>query len=79
MHVKELDRYISDWMSEHSLEEVSELLHKESVPMGPVYNIQDIMENIHAQFREMVTTVVDNGKKIKTENIFPKFSRTPEI
>ena len=77
VHVKELDRYISDWMSEHSLEEVSELLHKESVPMGPVYNIQDIMENIHAQFREMVTTVVDNGKKIKTKNIFPKFSRTP--
>ena len=77
VHVKELDRYISDWMSEHSLEEVSELLHKESVPMGPVYNIQDIMENIHAQFREMVTTVVDNGKKIKTENIFPKFSSTP--
>ena len=77
VHVKELDRYISDWMSKHSLEEVSELLHKESVPMGPVYNIQDIMENIHAQYREMVTTVVDNGKKIKTENIFPKFSCTP--
>ena len=34
VHVKELDRYISDWMSRHSLEEVSELLHKESVPMG---------------------------------------------
>jgi formyl-CoA transferase len=77
VHAQELDEYISDWMSGHTLEEVSQLLHRESVPMGPVYNIQDIMENIHAQFREMVTTVVDNGKKIKTENIFPKLSRTP--
>ena len=77
VHVKELDKYISDWMSAYTLNEVSELLHKESVPMGPVYNIQDIMENTHAQFREMVTTIIDNGKKIKTENIFPKLSRTP--
>ncbi len=76
-NVEELDKHVSKWMSGHTLDEVSELLHKESVPMGPVYNIQDIMENVHAQFREMVTTVVDNGKKIKTENIFPKLSRTP--
>jgi formyl-CoA transferase len=45
--------------------------------MGPIYNIEDIKNNVHAQAREMITNIIDNGRSLKTENVFPKLSRTP--
>jgi formyl-CoA transferase len=45
--------------------------------MGPVFNIEDIMNNIHAQAREMIINISDNGKNLNTENVFPKMSKTP--
>ena len=77
LNVEELDKHISEWMMEHNLEEVSKILHEASVPMGPIYNIEDIMNNVHAQAREMITNIIDNGRSLKTENVFPKLSRTP--
>ncbi len=77
LNVEELDKHISEWMMEHNLEEVSKILHEASVPMGPIYNIEDIINNVHAQAREMITNIIDNGRSLKTENVFPKLSRTP--
>ena len=77
VNVDELDEYISEWMSKHSLQEVTSVLQKEAVPMGPVFNIEDIMNNIHAQAREMIINISDNGKNLNTENVFPKMSETP--
>lgn len=77
LNVVELDNHISEWMMEYTLEEASKILHEASVPMGPIYNIEDIMNNVHAQAREMITNIKDNGRSLKTENVFPKLSRTP--
>ena len=77
VNVDELDEYISEWISKHSLQEVTSVLQKEAVPMGPVFNIEDIMNNIHAQAREMIINISDNGKNLNTENVFPKMSKTP--
>jgi formyl-CoA transferase len=77
VHVNELDDYISEWMQNHTLEEASSILHKEDVPMGPVFNIEDIMNDVHAKAREMVINIFDNGKNLHTENVFPKLSKTP--
>jgi len=77
LNVKELDVYISDWIGKYSLKEVSKILHENAVPVGPVFNIVDIMENAHAKAREMIVEVDDNGLKLPTESVFPKMSRTP--
>jgi formyl-CoA transferase len=77
LNVEELDVYISDWIGKYSLEEVSKILHENAVPVGPVFNIVDIMENAHAKAREMIVEVDDNGLKLPTESVFPKMSRTP--
>lgn len=77
LNAKELDEYISSWVGCHSLSQVTAIFQENSVPMGPVYNIEDIINDTHAKAREMIVNIIDNGRNLKTENVFPKLSKTP--
>ncbi|MBI37657.1 MAG: CoA transferase [Alphaproteobacteria bacterium] len=77
-NVVELDKVINEWTKSHSLDEVTTIFRQHLVPVGPVFDVNDIMNNLHAIFREMVVEIPDKeGLKLKMEGVFPKMVDTP--
>jgi crotonobetainyl-CoA:carnitine CoA-transferase CaiB-like acyl-CoA transferase len=77
-NVVDLDVYLDDWMAEHTLAEVTELLRKNEVPVGPVFNLADIADDGHAQARGMIIEVEDeDGATLPMEGVFPRLTATP--
>lgn len=73
-----LDGIITDWTLKQELQEAQKVLDEYDVPNGPIYNIEDIMNDVHYQAREMIKEVeVDDLGKLKMPGIIPKFSETP--
>ena len=74
----ELDEVIGEWTGRHGLEDVLKKLEGVQVPCGKIYNIQDIVEDIHFRARGMIEEHKLNDKEtIALPGIVPKLSRTP--
>lgn len=77
-NVEELDEIVGAWIGERDRDEVIRVLHGAAVPVGPIYNIADIAQDLHAQAREMIVRAPDDdGNELPMEGIFPKMSGTP--
>jgi len=77
-NVENLDSIVGKWMKEHSLKEIMSLLNENEVPVGPIFDIGDIIQDAHAQAREMVLKVPDEDRgTLLMEGVFPKMSQTP--
>jgi formyl-CoA transferase len=77
-HADELDEIIQEWIGEHSREKVVEHFEEHDVPVAPVYNIEDILEDEHYAEREAVISMDDDDLgEARVQNVFPKFSETP--
>lgn len=75
---EELDRAISAWTTQHNLEKVLEKLEAAQVPSGKIYNIQDIVEDVHYRARDMIQEfTLKDGEKITLPGIVPKLSESP--
>ena len=58
LNVEDLSReVIQEWVAEHTVDEVVEKLVEIGVPVGPVLNISQVLENEHAKAREMFVNV----------------------
>lgn len=55
-HKDLIDNAISDWACKYPSKEVIEKLEKEGIPCGPIYSIQDIVEDKHVQSRGILET-----------------------
>jgi formyl-CoA transferase len=74
----ELDAIIQAWMDEHTREEVMARFEACDATLGPVYNVEDILEDEHYQAREACVTVDDpDVGAVRVQNAFPRFSETP--
>ena len=77
-NVDALDEMVGKWMAEHALADIVDILRKNDVPVGPVYDIRDIIIDRHAKAREMVIESPDDDLgSLKMEGVFPKMSLTP--
>jgi crotonobetainyl-CoA:carnitine CoA-transferase CaiB-like acyl-CoA transferase len=77
-NVAALDAYIDEWMAQHKLADVVEILRAADVPFGPVNNIADIAADAHAQVRKMIVEAPDeNGTTLPMEGVFPRMTGTP--
>jgi len=77
-NVIELDLIMEEWIGERTLDEVITILRQNSVPVGPVMDVSDIISNPHAMARNMVVEVTDDdGSTLSMEGVFPKMSRSP--
>ena len=77
-HGDEVDGIVADWIVQHPLKKVLEILQESEVSIGPVYDIQQILEDPHVQSRETIIQMPDQDLgKVRIPNIAPKFSRTP--
>lgn len=77
-HVSFIDQVIEDWTKQYPLKVVQQRLDEAAVPVGPIYSIEDIVEDEHYQAREMLETVqLPDGEKVLVPGIVPKLSETP--
>lgn len=74
----ELDAIIQAWIGERSRADAIEHLESHSVPVAPVYNIEDIMHDEHFADRQAIVAVDDDELgEARVQNVYPKFSETP--
>ncbi len=77
IHQAKIDKALSDWCAQHSSREIIDTLEAARVPVGPIYSVQDMMDDPHYNARGMFETVEIDGKPLKIPAIMPKLSRTP--
>lgn len=77
-NIDEINQIVADWILPKTAVEVIELLEKHSVPCSQIYNIEDIVNDVHYQARESIIEVEHSRLgPLKMQGIVPKFSRTP--
>ncbi len=53
-HAEELDSLIEDWVEGRTTEEILRVLDEADVPVGPIYTVEDIVEDEQYDAREML-------------------------
>lgn len=76
---EQLDEYLLPFFSEHTLEQLREILEEHGVAHSSVNSVADLYNDPHVQDRENIISVFDYAlnKEIKMQGIVPKFSKTP--
>jgi formyl-CoA transferase len=75
---EELDSVIGQWCAEHDLDSVLAALNDAEVPAGKIYDIADIVRDVHYRARAMIeSAVLPDGQSLKIPGIVPKLSGTP--
>ena len=76
--VEQLDQIIEEWTKLHTQKEVQRILDEAGVPVGPIYSIEDIVNDEQFQSRDMLQTVtLPDGEEVLVPGIVPKLSETP--
>ncbi len=74
----ELDAAIGAWCGARDLDEVLAVLDGAEVPAGKIYDIADIVNDVHYRARGMIEEARSgSGKTVKVPGVIPKLSGTP--
>ena len=76
-HQAEVDGAIGEWTAQLTVEEVLEKLEEAQVPAGPIFSVQEMVDDPHFQARGLFEEVEAGGKPLKIPAILPKLSKTP--
>ncbi|MBB6522911.1 CaiB/BaiF CoA transferase family protein [Pseudoteredinibacter isoporae] len=76
-HEEEIDQILSGWCSARPIADVLSVMAEQRVPAGPIYNVEDMLEDPHYQARGMFERVEIDGKPLDIPAILPKLGRTP--
>jgi crotonobetainyl-CoA:carnitine CoA-transferase CaiB-like acyl-CoA transferase len=76
-HEAEIDAALADWCLKHNSGEIIAMLEEARVPVGPIYNVADMLEDPHFQARGLFEQVEINGQPLKIPAIVPRLERTP--
>lgn len=74
----ELDQVIGDWCAAHDLGDVLRVLEAAEVPSGKIYDIADIVNDLHFRARGMIEqSQLADGTPLKIPGVVPRLSDTP--
>ena len=76
-HEAEIDLALSNWCAINDSESILNSLNESKVPGGPIYNVEDMINDEHFNARELFETVEINGQPLKIPAILPKLTKTP--
>jgi len=76
-HEAEIDKQLAEWCSAHDSTVVLDKLDKARVPAGPIYNVEDMLNDPHFNARGLFETVEIDGRPLKIPALVPRMSRTP--
>lgn len=77
IHEAEIDKALSDWCAAHSSAHIIATLEAARVPVGPIFSVEDMVNDEHYNARGMFETVEIDGKPLKIPAILPKLKGTP--
>jgi crotonobetainyl-CoA:carnitine CoA-transferase CaiB-like acyl-CoA transferase len=77
IHEKKIDAALAAWCASITAREVIDTLEEVRVPVGPIYNVEDMMNDEHFQARGLFEEVEINGKPLKIPAIIPRLEKTP--
>ena len=77
IHEVEIDKALADWCAAHSSTHIIATLEEVRVPVGPIYSVEDMVNDEHYNARGMFETVEIDGKPLKIPAILPKLQGTP--
>ena len=74
----ELDEAIGAWCGARDLDQVLAVLDGAAVPAGKIYDIADIVKDVHFRARGMIEEArLSDGRTMKIPGVVPKLSATP--
>ena len=74
----ELDSVIGGWCASYDLDDVLNLLEKAEVPAGKIYDVADIVSDVHYRARRMIQEhTLSEDESLLVPGIVPKLSSTP--
>ena len=74
----ELDEAIGAWCALHDLDDVLAVLDAADVPSGKIFDVADIVNDLHYRARGMIEEAkLSDGKPFKIPGVVPKLSDTP--
>jgi crotonobetainyl-CoA:carnitine CoA-transferase CaiB-like acyl-CoA transferase len=76
-HESEIDAALTQWCAGHDSTYLLDHLDQARVPAGPIYNVEDMLNDEHFNARGLFETVEIDGQALKIPAIVPKLSRTP--
>ena len=77
IHQQRIDDALSGWCAAHTSTEIIDRLETAKVPVGPIYNVADMLEDPHYNARELFETVEIDGEPLKIPAIMPRLSDSP--
>jgi crotonobetainyl-CoA:carnitine CoA-transferase CaiB-like acyl-CoA transferase len=78
MHVEELDGAVADWIARRTRDEVIEAFEAAEAAIAPIYDVAELMDDPHAQAREMFVTVEDSELgPVRMQNVLYRMEETP--
>ncbi len=77
IHEKRIDAALEQWCSAHTAGEIISRLEAARVPVGPIYSVEDMMQDEHYIARGMFESIEVDGKPLKIPAILPKLAKTP--
>ena len=77
-HVDMLDMYVADWIKERTRDDVMEAFEAAEAAIAPIYDVSELMDDPHAQAREMFAAVADPKLgTVRMQNVLYRMSETP--
>ena len=76
-HEEFIDGVIAVWTRAHTSEQVIQTLEAADVPVGPIYNVADMLADPHYQARGLFEAADTPNGNIQLPAILPKLSKTP--
>jgi formyl-CoA transferase len=74
----ELDSVIGGWCASYDLADVLNVLEKAEVPAGKIYDVADIVSDVHYRARRMIQEhTLSEDESLLVPGIVPKLSSTP--
>ena len=77
VHEAEIDAALAGWCKAHPSTQIIAILEEVRVPVGPIYNVEDMVNDPHYQARGLFETVDVNGEPLKIPAIMPRMEGTP--
>jgi crotonobetainyl-CoA:carnitine CoA-transferase CaiB-like acyl-CoA transferase len=76
-HEAEIDAALAQWCGAHDSSWLLSQLDQARVPAGPIYNVEDMVNDEHFQARGLFESVEIDGDPLKIPALVPKLSRSP--
>jgi crotonobetainyl-CoA:carnitine CoA-transferase CaiB-like acyl-CoA transferase len=79
-HRAVIDAAVGGWFATRTREEALRIMRENEVTVGPVYNIDDAVEDAHFREREIIVEAPDDDLgRVPMHNIVPRLSATPGV